>query len=1753
MYKKGINIILLVFLLVTSLSSPLIASQGNNEVLQKIHPNLLKNISSLDDSAFVEVVIRLKPLPDSLKTLVKGDYDLAVATLKSWASYTQEPIVRMISLKGGVVLNRFWLDNVILARVPVSLVKLLATHPDVVKIFENFRVEVIRPVEKGSISDQQLVSSWGIFKIRADEAWSLGYTGEGVRIAVLDTGVDITHPALAGKMLTLDPSSPYYPGGWMEFDASGNPVLSTPHDTDGHGTHTSGTALGGDTSEILIGVAPGATLMHGLVLPGGGGTFAQVLAGMQWTVEPFYLVDGTPVPTGLPAHVVSMSFGANEYYGNDLFPAIENMLLANIIPVAAIGNSGAGTTGNPGNIWGVYGIGATDIDDNVAYFSGGKIVTWPSPPPTWPFFDMYPSTYVKPDFSAPGVSITSAVPGGGYEAWSGTSMATPHVSGLVALVLQAAGWVNFDVEDTPEKVYLILNNTAVDFGDPGLDTRYGWGRVDAYEAVRKAQEYAKKSGVEGFVTDTVSGEPIPWAQVTVLETNQTFKVNSSGYFKIPLDPGNYTLRFEAWGYQSIEVPVTVVLLNGTITGIVFDALTGTPIQGANVTVLELGLSAETDEDGTYQFSVPPGTYTLTAEATGYQPAEATVSVDEAEVVVVNFPLYPLGNGTLYGYVYSAADNTPIQDAVVYTYVGTELVYNVTDSSGYYELSLPSGTYLVRAYKPGFIEANATVSIAPLTSIQQDFYLQPIPPTVVVLGNIYYYNRPHILEIVQGLGLPAVNYTDVTVLLNDWVSGVINPKVVIINYFKPERYTYPSVTDVIGLLLLADAAGTSLIFLGTSYAGYTALDVLQYYNNTIVSNNYPAPYSNLYRYPTYTYVQAHMLNLSHPVFNGVTPDIPPDRFYVCSSGYCDYKVYNFTDPTGRLSILAYVNDTTAGYETYFGVGVAEWLSNTNVPWYYLGSWGESYWVQYIEPGADGVYSENTKKVLENAVLLGWSTLGTGRLEASSLIKALSMFKPTLSSEMIEAGREVGKNLYTRVDVSLERLPHGFVEGWVLGSDETILSNAAIRVIGTPVSARTDENGYFKIWLPEGAYVIEVQAPGYKSEYLEVEVGVNETISLGEIVLRRLPRIGILWDYANAFKNFFEANGWYATTYTSLATLTSDVLAGLIDVVVYSGNYGVPFPSYDEFSAFLNATFEKNVGVIWMDSYGSYGYGIKVLNAYLGDPASVGYGWGSGEVYIRVENAHPLFRGYPVGSMIMINSWTSADYSYFSGFSGFTIGSVYVGGVRRGDGVAFKEFDNGVKWVLLSSFAITSWNTPDTFTDDFWNIVMNSARWLVLRPLEVTIDNPFLHVGDSYTLTITGAEANDTLIIMIDGEIVDYVTSDENGSATYTGVLGLTPGGSHVFEVMNVEETHYGSVEFYVLPKIVVSPTIITVPGRVLAEVTGLTPFQPVYVYLDGNSLSVKLANASGAFTAVLNIPLVDEGLHEVVIADTLGETIVSGEILVVSKLDMILNNTQQSLTILDQLNAEIIGVRDNIVLINTSLGVINVKLDDIVSMLNSLNATIVEVRDGIVLLDSRIGELALNVSMLIQYAEEIAAEIIELRDGVVLINTSLGIINVKLDDIVDMLGALDARISLLNDTMVLVKTKIGDVEVSITQLSSALESVNATLVALIRDESGRIVGVINTTTGDILAELDVIKQLLNDKLPISTGQLNSALSSLQASVNSISQKLDELSSKLEEVGARSEEGVASLSSYALASVALSVIILALLGYVGFVKK
>lgn len=313
--------------------------------------------------------------------------------------------------------------------------------------------------------------SWAASRVGADIVWRyLGVTGYGATIAILDTGIDPSHPLLAGKLK-----------GWIEFDRKGRAVCSSPRDTYGHGTWVASIAVGGDTSNYIFGVAPYADIVVALVLPGGYGTAAQVLAGLEWSLEPYDCRGGR---LGLKPDAVSMSFGAAANYSNVFLQAIAKLIEGGIVPVAAIGNSGPHTTSNPGNIWGVVGVGATDFDNGVAWFSSYEDIEWPEPPPTWPFKGRYPREYRKPDIVSPGVDVVGAYPGELLAIGSGTSASTPIVAGIAAMVSRVLQSKGFSGSRLVEEVYNILISTASPIDSPGS----GSGLVNAFRAVSKALE-----------------------------------------------------------------------------------------------------------------------------------------------------------------------------------------------------------------------------------------------------------------------------------------------------------------------------------------------------------------------------------------------------------------------------------------------------------------------------------------------------------------------------------------------------------------------------------------------------------------------------------------------------------------------------------------------------------------------------------------------------------------------------------------------------------------------------------------------------------------------------------------------------------------------------------------------------------------------------------------------------------------------------------------------------------------------------------------------------------------------------------------------------------------------------------------------------------------------------------------------------------------------------------------------------------------
>jgi subtilisin family serine protease len=288
--------------------------------------------------------------------------------------------------------------GVVLGTVDHNGLAALRADPEVVQIAGAPQLSPIRPKR---VRAAKLVSTttWGLERLGAPQLWERGLTGKGVLVGHLDTGVDGSHPALAGAV-------PHF----AEFDLMGRQKPNgKPRESDSHGTHTAGTIAGRAVSGRHVGMAPGAGLASAMVIEGGDAV-ARVLGGMDWAL-------------GLGVRVLSLSLGFRGYWPD--FLAITRILRRKrMLPVFAIGNEYAGSSRSPGNYSEALSVGACDKNGRVAEFSSSQRFDRKTDP-------------IVPDLVAPGVDVVSARPGGGYQAMDGTSMATPHVAGLAALLLEA--------------------------------------------------------------------------------------------------------------------------------------------------------------------------------------------------------------------------------------------------------------------------------------------------------------------------------------------------------------------------------------------------------------------------------------------------------------------------------------------------------------------------------------------------------------------------------------------------------------------------------------------------------------------------------------------------------------------------------------------------------------------------------------------------------------------------------------------------------------------------------------------------------------------------------------------------------------------------------------------------------------------------------------------------------------------------------------------------------------------------------------------------------------------------------------------------------------------------------------------------------------------------------------------------------------------------------------------------------------------
>ena len=384
-------------------------------------------------------------------------------------------------------IHSLWLANVIVAKASPAVVQQIADRDDVAYVNYDRPVGMeVFPTRPG-LDDGGTASSGiecGVAAMNAPTAWANGYTGAGVVVADIDTGNCIAHPDMANQIWTnpgeiagnnIDDDGNGFVDdvhGWS-FDGGGS--NSNINDTNGHGTHTAGTVVGDGTQGTQCGTAPGAklqTIKYWNSLSG---------EGAAWNCMQYGLDNGASLSTN--------SYGWLHAWNPDRVTwrmLCENAFAAGFVQVFAAGNEsssyGIDSVRTPGDVPDQITVGATDCNMNIASFSSRGPVTWQTVAGynDWP----YPPGKLKPTISAPGSNTVSHRVCSGYTSLSGTSMATPHVAGAVAMILQANPSLDH------YQVKQILKDTAIDRGTAGPDNTYGAGFVDAWAAVQAALDMA---------------------------------------------------------------------------------------------------------------------------------------------------------------------------------------------------------------------------------------------------------------------------------------------------------------------------------------------------------------------------------------------------------------------------------------------------------------------------------------------------------------------------------------------------------------------------------------------------------------------------------------------------------------------------------------------------------------------------------------------------------------------------------------------------------------------------------------------------------------------------------------------------------------------------------------------------------------------------------------------------------------------------------------------------------------------------------------------------------------------------------------------------------------------------------------------------------------------------------------------------------------------------------------------------------------
>ena len=517
----------------------------------------------------IEILVLMKARYDRTQLNRRAEFchtraarrDFVVSELKAFAEASQHDLrqgLAEMQQKGLVSEPKtLWSANALYFSATKSVILDLSQRNDIELIGFDHKENLIPETEAARPSSTLRETTPNIFQVNADKVWELGYTGEGVVVAVVDSGVNYDHLDLADRL---------WDGG-EEFPHHGYDIVNgddDPMDDKGHGTHCAGTVLGDGTAGSLTGMAPEATLMcvKSIDDEGFGGS-ANIAGGMEWSVE--HGCDLISMSLGmvnaeipdrellrrssvsiLDAGIVAAVCAGNEGHIQFYCPVPNNIRVPASCPPPYLDPD---QLENPGELSCVIAVGAVDSNDEAAYFSSHGPVTWTNT--EFGDYAYEPGIgLIRPDLSAPGVAIKSLdyLTTDGYCNMDGTSQATPCLAGVVALMLQK------NPELLPADICRILEETSVKLTEHKSNVT-GIGRIDALAAINavEASDGMNENKIEANIypnptTDIVTIQCDGMTQVKVFSMDgklvRNWVVNNNVCQISNLEDGIYLIKIE---------------------------------------------------------------------------------------------------------------------------------------------------------------------------------------------------------------------------------------------------------------------------------------------------------------------------------------------------------------------------------------------------------------------------------------------------------------------------------------------------------------------------------------------------------------------------------------------------------------------------------------------------------------------------------------------------------------------------------------------------------------------------------------------------------------------------------------------------------------------------------------------------------------------------------------------------------------------------------------------------------------------------------------------------------------------------------------------------------------------------------------------------------------------------------------------------------------------------------------------------------